>query len=78
MMPLLFAVWERFSKEDVVRVLKLVSVISFRYTVVSGLNTNPLEPTYHRAAQGGDGRPSQDPGGRVRVTQAPVCGRCQE
>ena len=51
MMPLLFAVWERFSKEDVVRVLKLVSVISFRYTVVSGLNTNPLEPTYHRAAK---------------------------
>lgn len=51
MMPLLFAVWERFSKEDVVRVLKLVSVISFRYTVISGLNTNPLEPTYHRAAK---------------------------
>ena len=51
MMPLLFAVWERFSKEDVVRVLKLVSVISFRYSVVSRLNTNPLEPTYHRAAK---------------------------
>lgn len=51
MMPLLFTVWERFSKEDFVRVLKLVSVISFRYTVVSGLNTNPLEPTYHRAAK---------------------------
>ena len=51
MMPLLFTVWERFSKEDFVRVLKLVSVISFRYTVVSGLNTNPLEPNYHRAAK---------------------------
>ena len=51
MMPLLFTVWERFSKEDFVRVLKLVSVISFRYTVVSGLNTNPLESTYHRAAK---------------------------
>ena len=51
MMPLLFAVWECFSKEDVVRVLKLVSVISFRYSVVSELNTNPLEPTYHRAAK---------------------------
>ena len=51
MMPLLFTIWERFSKEDFVRVLRLVSVISFRYTVVSGLNTNPLEPTYHRAAK---------------------------
>ena len=51
MMPLLFAVWERFSKEDVVQVLKLISVISFRYSVVSRLNTNPLEPTYHRAAK---------------------------
>lgn len=51
MMPLLFTVWERLSEGDFVRVLKLVSVISFRYTVVSGLNTNPLEPNYHRAAK---------------------------
>ena len=51
MMPLLFAVWERFSETDFVRVLKLVSVISFRYTVVSGLNTNPLEPVYHHVAK---------------------------
>ena len=51
MMPLLFAVWERFTKANFVRVLKLVSVISFRYTVVSGLNTNQLEPAYHRAAK---------------------------
>ena len=51
MMPLLFTSWERFSEGDFVRILKLVSVISFRYTVVSGLNTNPLEPNYHRAAK---------------------------
>ena len=51
MMPLLFAAWEHFSKADFVRVLKLVSVIAFRYTVVSGLNTNPLEPAYHYAAK---------------------------
>lgn len=51
MMPLLFAVREHFSDDDFVRVLKLVSVISFRHTVVSGLNTNPLEPGYHRAAK---------------------------
>lgn len=50
-MPLLFAAWERFSKDDFIRVLKLVSVISFRYTIVSGLNTNDLEPAYHRAAK---------------------------
>lgn len=51
MMPLMFAVWERFSREDFVRVLKLVSIISFRYTVVSGLNTNVLEPAYHEGAK---------------------------
>ena len=51
MMPLLFTAWERFSEEDFVRVLKLVSVIAFRYSVVSGLNTNPLEPAYHHAAK---------------------------
>ena len=50
-MPLLFAAWESFSGNDFVRVLKLVSVISFRYTVVSGLNTNVLESVYHRAAK---------------------------
>jgi hypothetical protein len=34
-----------------VRVLKLVSVISFRYSVVSSLNPNILEPVYHQAAK---------------------------
>ena len=51
MMPLLFAAWEKFSKEDFARILKLVSVISFRFSVVSGLNTNELEPVYHHAAK---------------------------
>lgn len=50
-MPLLFEAWERFEKADFVRVLKLVSVISFRYTVVSGLNPNALELAYHQAAK---------------------------
>ena len=50
-MPLLFAAWESFSGNDFVRVLQLVSVISFRYTVVSGLNPNALESVYHRAAK---------------------------
>lgn len=50
-MPLLFEAWERFEQADFVRVLKLVSVISFRYTVVSGLNPNALELAYHQAAK---------------------------
>ncbi|MHB8576553.1 MAG: DUF262 domain-containing protein, partial [Dehalococcoidia bacterium] len=49
MTPLLFAAWERFSTADFAHVLKLVSVISFRYSVVSGLNPNALEPAYHQA-----------------------------
>ncbi len=51
MTPLLFAAWERFSKEDFARVLKLVGVLSFRYSVVGGLNSNALEPIYHDAAR---------------------------
>lgn len=51
MTPLLFAVWEKLEKDEFVRVLRHVSVISFRYTVISGLNTNALEPVYHDAAK---------------------------
>ena len=51
MTPLLFAAWERLSQQDFTRVLKLVTVLSFRYSVVSGLNTNALEPVYHQAAK---------------------------
>jgi len=50
MTPLLFAAWECMDADDFERVLKLVSVISFRYSAVSGLNTNALEPVYHEAA----------------------------
>lgn len=50
-LPLVFATWESFSKEDFVRVLKLLSVISFRYNVVSSLNTNVLERVYPSAAR---------------------------
>lgn len=51
MTPLMFAAWETLSRDDFARVLKMVSAISFRYTVISGLNTNELEPVYHRAAK---------------------------
>ncbi len=51
MVPLVFAAWESFSEEDFVRVLKLLSVISFRYNVISSLNTNVLERVYPHAAR---------------------------
>ena len=51
MMPLLFAAWESFSRENFVRVLRLVSVVSFRYTVVSSLNPSALEAAFHYAAK---------------------------
>ena len=49
-MPLLFASWESL-REDFSRILQLVSVVSCRYTVISRLNTNALEPAYHGAAR---------------------------
>lgn len=50
--PALFAAWEAWSRQDFVRLLKLIAVFSFRYTVVSGLNPNDLEPLYHELAKG--------------------------
>ncbi|BAC88758.1 DUF262 domain-containing protein [Gloeobacter violaceus] len=51
MMPLLFAAWERFDAQDFARILRIVSVISFRYSIVSHLNPNALEIAYHQAAK---------------------------
>jgi hypothetical protein len=50
-MPLVFAAWEKLSADDFTRVLKLLCVLSVRYTVIGSLNTNELEPVYHRAAK---------------------------
>ncbi|MBS2024070.1 MAG: DUF262 domain-containing protein [Deltaproteobacteria bacterium] len=49
--PLFFACWEKCSRADFVRVLKLVSVLTFRYSVIGGLNPNRLELAYHQAAK---------------------------
>ena len=49
--PMLFAAWEKCSPADFARILRMVSVVIFRYTVVSGLNTNALEPVSHAAAK---------------------------
>ena len=52
MTPLVFAAWERLERADFARVLKLVSTLLFRYSVVGDLNTNALEPLFHEAAKG--------------------------
>jgi len=49
--PLVFATWERFSRDDFARALKLLSVLSFRYSAIAGLNTNAMEPVCHDAAR---------------------------
>lgn len=51
MTPVLFAAWEHLTPDNVVRVLRMISIISFRYTVVSALNPNELESIYHEAAR---------------------------
>ena len=51
MMPLLFAAWEKWSKESFVRVLELVCTLAFRYTVVGRLSASDLELAYHRASK---------------------------
>lgn len=48
--PTLFAAYQKFSAEDFTRLLKLVAVISFRYSIVSGLNPNELESVYNSVA----------------------------
>ncbi|WP_072619996.1 DUF262 domain-containing protein [Spirulina major] len=48
--PTLFAAYSHFAHENFTRLLKLICVISFRYTVVSGLNPNELEALYSKVA----------------------------
>ncbi|MFM1842170.1 MAG: hypothetical protein RLZZ490_906 [Cyanobacteriota bacterium] len=48
--PALLAAYQKFSSEDFTRLLKLICVISFRYTVVSQLNPNELETLYNTTA----------------------------
>lgn len=52
MTPLVFAAWERLDQSNFAKVLKMLSVLLFRYSAVSGLNTNALEPVFHEAAKG--------------------------
>lgn len=48
--PLLFAAWQHM-RGDFVSVLRICSVISFRYIVIAKLNTQPMEREYVEAAR---------------------------
>ncbi len=48
--PLLFAAWQHLRSEFVA-VLRICSVISFRYIVIGKLNTQPMERAYVEAAR---------------------------
>jgi uncharacterized protein with ParB-like and HNH nuclease domain len=48
--PVLFTAFRKFTPENFTRLLRLVCVFSFRYTIVSSLNPNELEPLYNRIA----------------------------
>ena len=48
--PTLFAAYEKFSPDDFTRLLKLIAVVSFRYSIVSSLNPNELETIYNQIA----------------------------
>jgi Protein of unknown function DUF262/Protein of unknown function (DUF1524) len=67
MTPLVFAAWEKLDEADFARLLKLLVVVLFRYSAVSGLNTNALEKVFHDAAKGLLEGQIRDPAGVFRV-----------
>jgi len=52
MTPLVFAAWEQLEPAQFAGVLRLLVVVLFRYSAVSGLNPNALERVFHEAAKG--------------------------
>jgi hypothetical protein len=48
--PVFFAAYNKFSPDNFTRLLKLVCIISFRYTIISRLNPNELESIYNHIA----------------------------
>ncbi len=44
------AAYNKLSEEDFSKVIKLVSVITFRYTIIAKLHTNLKEDIYNKAA----------------------------
>ncbi len=49
--PLVFAAWEKFSAANFAGVLRIITVVTLRYSVVGGRSSNALESAYHRAAR---------------------------
>lgn len=49
-LPLLLASYNNLSTEEFTKVLRVVSVITFRYTIIGGLHTNLKEDVYNKAA----------------------------
>ena len=48
--PALFAAYQSFNEQRFEKLLEIINVISFRYTVVGGLNPNDLEKQYNTLA----------------------------
>lgn len=70
MMPLLFSAWESFPFEEFVKCLRIVSTITFRYSVVGKLQAAPLESAYHRAAKAVADGDAQSAGGVFEVLRS--------
>jgi len=49
-LPLLLASYNNLTPEEFTKVLRVVSVITFRYTIIGGLHTNLKEDVYNKAA----------------------------
>jgi uncharacterized protein with ParB-like and HNH nuclease domain len=49
-LPLLLASYNNLPAEEFTKILRVVSVITFRYTIIGGLHTNLKEDVYNKAA----------------------------
>lgn len=74
MMPLVFTTREAFSPTDFERVLKLLSVLSFRYNVVSSRSRSELEPVYAEAASAVANGTAQGPRDVFRLLESVYVG----
>lgn len=48
--PILIAAYNNFSENDFVKILKVINVITFRYTVIARYHTNLKEDVYNKVA----------------------------
>lgn len=49
-LPILLASYNHLSQEEFTKVLRIISVITFRYTIIGGLHTNLKEDVYNKAS----------------------------